>query len=97
MCNFRNGDYLAFDGDLNRPVEVVNWLTGTDALEVVGIVEEVTEDMLDNIIELEDDVLVFFYDEEDGDVDDIMTAMESIGKPKQLSLEVFIIGRSPIS
>ena len=36
--------------------------------------------MLDNIIELEDDVLVFFYDEEDGDVDDIMTAMESIGK-----------------
>ena len=37
--------------------------------------------MLDNIIELEDDVLVFFYDEEDGDVDDIMTAMESIGKP----------------
>ena len=38
---FRNGDYLAFDGDLNRPVEVVNWLTGTDALEVVGIVEKV--------------------------------------------------------
>ena len=75
---FRNGDYLGFDGDISRPVEVVNWLTGTDALEVADVVEKVTEDMLENIIELEDDVLAFFYDEEDGDVDDIMTAMESI-------------------
>ncbi len=75
---FRNGHFLTFDGDISNPVAIVNWLTGTDALEVDGIVEQVTQDMLDNIIELEDDVLVFFYDEEDGDVEEIMDAMESI-------------------
>ena len=75
---FRNGHYLAFDGNINDPVDIVNWLTGTDALEVEDVVEQVTEDMLENIIELEDDVLVFFFDEEDGDVEDIMEAMEAI-------------------
>ena len=45
--------------------QVINWLGGTDVLEVEGVIEMVTEDMLDNIIESEDDVLVFFYDEEE--------------------------------
>ena len=55
---FRNGHFLAFVGDMKNTVEVQGWLTDTDALEVEGIVEQVTEDMLTNIIELEDDVLV---------------------------------------
>ena len=37
--------------------QVINWLGGTDVLEVEGVIEMVTEDMLDNIIESEDDVL----------------------------------------
>ena len=75
---FRNGHFLAFVGDMKNTVEVQGWLTDTDALEVEGIVEQVTEDMLTNIIELEDDVLVLFYDDEDGDMEEIMEAMETI-------------------
>jgi hypothetical protein len=75
---FRNGDFIVFEGDLTNPIEIINWLGGTDALEVEGAVEQVTEDMLSNIIQSEDDVLAFFYIDGDGDVEDMMTAMESI-------------------
>ena len=75
---FRNGNFLPYTGDLKNTIEMSGWLTGTDALEVEGIVEQVTEDMLKNIIELEDDVLVLFFDEEDGDIEEIMEAMETI-------------------
>ena len=73
---FRNGHFLGFEGELANPMQVINWLGGTDVLEVEGLIEVVTKDMLDNIIESEDDVLVFFYDKEE--TDDIEEIMESL-------------------
>ena len=39
---------------------------------------QVNSDMLLNIITLEDDVLVFFYDREDKDAEDILNELETI-------------------
>ncbi len=75
---FRNGHYLGYDGDLMNRLQVLNWLSGTDALEIENVIEDVTEDMLANIVESEDDVLAFFYKEEDGDAEDMLLAMENI-------------------
>eukprot|EP00092_Neocalanus_flemingeri_P058940 GFUD01070340.1.p1 GENE.GFUD01070340.1~~GFUD01070340.1.p1 ORF type:complete len:2430 (-),score=751.56 GFUD01070340.1:121-7410(-) len=75
---FRNGDFQTFSGDLNSEVAILNWLSDIETLEIAGVIEEVNSDMLGNIIRLEDDVLVFFYDPEDKDSEDIILELETI-------------------
>merc|ERR1719507_1094848 len=75
---FRNGDFQAFTGDLKNEINVLNWLSDIETLEIPGVIEEVNSDMLLNIVTLEDDVLVFFYDPEDKDSEDILNELETI-------------------
>ena len=75
---FRNGNFQAYDGDLTSEVSILNWLSDIETLEIPGVIEEVNSDMLSNIIKLEDDVLVFFYDPEDKDSEDIIIELETI-------------------
>jgi len=75
---FRNGDFATFTGDLTNEINVLNWLSDIETLEIPGVIEEVNSDMLSNIIALEDEVLVFFYDKEDRDTEDILTELETI-------------------
>ena len=49
---FRNGDFLAFTGDLTNEINVLNWLSDIETLEINGVIEEVNTDMLSNIIAL---------------------------------------------
>ena len=45
----------------------------------LGKIEQVNEDMLRNIIESEDDVVVFFHDDSDEDeIEEILTGLETI-------------------
>ena len=74
----RNGDFQAFTGDLKNEINVLNWLSDIETLEIPGVIEEVNSDMLLNIVTLEDDVLVFFYDTEDKDSEDILNELETI-------------------
>lgn len=67
-----------FAGDLGSEVAILNWLSDIETLEIAGVIEEVNSDMLGNIITLEDDVLVFFYDPEDKDSEDIILELETI-------------------
>ena len=75
---FRNGHYLAFEGDIKNSAYVLNWLSDMEALEIPGVIEKVRMEMLENIIESEDDVLVFFYDEDDKNVEDILEELETV-------------------
>ena len=78
LAIFRNGNFQAYSGDLTSEVDILNWLSDIDTLEIPGVIEEVNSDMLNNIIKLEDDVLVFFYDAEDKDSEDIIVELETI-------------------
>ena len=78
LAIFRNGNFQAYSGDLTSEVDILNWLSDIDTLEIPGVIEEVNSDMLNNIIKLEDDVLVFFYDSEDKDSEDIIVELETI-------------------
>ena len=75
---FRNGLYQSYAGDLGSELAILNWLSDIETLEIPGVIEEVNSDMLANIIRLEDDVLVFFYDPKDKDAEDIILELETI-------------------
>lgn len=47
-------------GDLEDEDEVLAWITDEDTLEIPGRIEEVNARMLDNILEENDHVVVFF-------------------------------------
>jgi hypothetical protein len=75
---FRNGLYQSYTGDVNSELAILNWLSDIETLEIPGVIEEVNSDMLGNIIRLEDDVLVFFYDIKEKDAEDIILELETI-------------------
>ncbi len=57
LALFRNGDHCTtYTGSLDSEVEIWNWISDIETIEVEGIIEEVNIDMLQNIIELEDEV-----------------------------------------
>ena len=61
LALFRNGGHCtAYTGSLDSEVEIWNWISDIETIEVSGIIEEVNIDMLQNIIELEDEVMTLY-------------------------------------
>ena len=57
LALFLNGGHCTlFAGSLDSEVEILNWISDIETIEVEGIIEEVNIDMLQNIIESEDEV-----------------------------------------
>ena len=57
----RNGDFIAYEGDLESELDMLEWLTDRSTLSLSGHVEEVNPDMLTRLIEDETDVVVLIY------------------------------------
>lgn len=51
---------LLYTGDLDDEDEVLSWITDEDTLEIPGKIEEVNAKMLENILDENDYVVVFF-------------------------------------
>ena len=61
LALFRNGGHCTtYTGSLESEVEILNWITDIDTIEIEGLIEEVNIDMLQNIIESEDEVKLIF-------------------------------------
>lgn len=60
LAFFRNKDPLIYTGDLDDEDEVLSWITDEDTLEIPGKIEEVNTRMLENILDENDYVVVFF-------------------------------------
>lgn len=60
LAFFRNKDPLIYTGDLDDEDEVLSWITDEDTLEIPGKIEEVNARMLENILDENDYVVVFF-------------------------------------
>ena len=57
LALFRNGGHCnPFPGNIESEVEILNWISDIETIEVEGIIEEVNIDMLQNIVESEDEV-----------------------------------------
>ncbi|XP_034245365.1 uncharacterized protein LOC117647614 isoform X2 [Thrips palmi] len=75
---FRNKEPLTYKGDLEDEDEVLAWITDEDTLEIPGRIEEVNARMLDNILDENDHVVVFFYKEGDKKSQKVLAELENI-------------------
>ncbi|XP_057338837.1 uncharacterized protein LOC130676540 isoform X4 [Microplitis mediator] len=78
LAFFRNKEPLLYDGDLEDEDEVLSWLTDENTLEIPGKIEEVNIKMLENILDENDYVVVFFYKEGDKKSQKILQELENI-------------------
>uniref|UniRef100_A0ABD2XLF9 Thioredoxin domain-containing protein n=1 Tax=Trichogramma kaykai TaxID=54128 RepID=A0ABD2XLF9_9HYME len=78
LAFFRNKELLLFKGDIEDEDEVLSWLTDENTLEIPGKIEEVNGKMLENILEENDYVVVFFYKEGDKKSQKILQELENI-------------------
>lgn len=60
LAFFRNKEPLIFKGDIEDEDEVLSWITDEDTLEIPGKIEEVNAKMLENILEENDYIVIFF-------------------------------------
>lgn len=60
LAFFRNKEPLIYTGNLDDEDEVLSWITDEDTLEIPGKIEEVNAKMLENILDENDYVVVFF-------------------------------------
>ncbi|XP_011311794.1 uncharacterized protein hlk isoform X3 [Fopius arisanus] len=78
LAFFRNKEPLIYSGDLEDEDEVLSWLTDENTLEIPGKIEEVNSKMLENILDENDHVVVFFYKEGDKKSHKILQELENI-------------------
>ncbi|XP_054003496.1 uncharacterized protein LOC128889677 isoform X2 [Hylaeus anthracinus] len=78
LAFFRNKEPLIFKGDIEDEDEVLSWITDEDTLEIPGKIEEVNAKMLENILEENDYIVVYFYKEGDKKSQKILQELENI-------------------
>ncbi|XP_076175172.1 hulk isoform X2 [Ptiloglossa arizonensis] len=78
LAFFRNKEPLIYKGDIEDEDEVLSWITDEDTLEIPGKIEEVNGKMLENILEENDYIVVFFYKEGDKKSQKILQELENI-------------------
>ena len=88
---FNGGDDLE-----NSAAAALNWLTDVDTMEIDGRIERVNEDMLANVIESEDDVLVFFHggggdDFDENELEETLDVLEALDDDLATEQEVEFI------
>ena len=91
---FNGGDDLE-----NVAAAALNWLTDVETMEIDGRIERVNEDMLANVIESEDDVLVFFHgssdDFDENELEETLEVLEALDDDLATEQEVEFI-RYPV-
>merc|ERR1712088_1209915 len=78
LVYFRNGNPLAFDGDLKSEESVLEWLVDDDNRELEDEIEAVNFRMLDKLLETSPLMAVFFYDDECVECETILDQLENI-------------------
>ncbi|XP_018017937.1 uncharacterized protein LOC108674456 isoform X2 [Hyalella azteca] len=75
---FRNGEALVYKGNLKDEQKVLGWLTDEDTLEIPNKIEEVNERMLERLLNVSSNLVVFFYDDADKYSRKILVELENI-------------------
>ncbi|KAK3864390.1 hypothetical protein Pcinc_029923 [Petrolisthes cinctipes] len=77
LVYFRKKTPLVYDGDLLDEEKVFKWLTSQDVFEIKDEIEEVNRKMLEKLLDENDFVAVFFY-EENAKCQEVLTELEKI-------------------
>ncbi|XP_074599634.1 hulk isoform X2 [Brevipalpus obovatus] len=78
LMYFRNGNPLLFDGDLRNEDSVLEWLIDDDNRELQDEIEDVNGRMLDKLVDESPFLVVFFYDDDCAECDEVLKELEKI-------------------
>ncbi|XP_077298088.1 hulk isoform X2 [Arctopsyche grandis] len=78
MVYFRNGNPLLFEGDLQNEESMLEWLVDDDNRELADEIEAVNDRMLDRLMDESPLLVVFFFDDDCPECDDILESLEQI-------------------
>ncbi|XP_054090915.1 uncharacterized protein LOC105221368 isoform X2 [Zeugodacus cucurbitae] len=78
LVYFRNGNPLLFEGDLQNEQSVLEWLIDDDNRELADEIEEVNERMLDRLMAESTLLVVFFYEDDCTECEEILEELEEI-------------------
>merc|ERR1711915_279530 len=75
---FKNEEFIKYDGDLTQEIAVLRWLTSEETLDIPEKIEEVNEIMLSKRIKSEENIFVFFYEDDDIFAQRLLKFMETL-------------------
>ena len=75
---FKNEEFVKYEGDLTQEIAVLRWLTSEETLDIPEKIEEVNEIMLSKRIKSEENIFVFFYEDDDIFAQRLLKFMETV-------------------
>lgn len=78
LAYFRKGTPVYYEGSLSDAEGVLDWLTSQDMIELKNEIEEVNKKMLDKLLQENDFISIYFYDDECPTCDEILRGLELI-------------------
>ncbi|XP_037043198.1 uncharacterized protein LOC119079410 isoform X3 [Bradysia coprophila] len=78
LVYFRNGNPLIFEGDMQNEQSVLEWLIDDDNRELADEIEEVNDRMLERLLDESSLLVVFFYDDDCAECEEILEELEEI-------------------
>ncbi|KAJ6641164.1 hypothetical protein Bhyg_06099, partial [Pseudolycoriella hygida] len=69
---------MLYDGDLHQHDKILAWLTSQDVFEIKNEIEEVNRKMLDKLLEENEFLTVYFYEEGHPDSAAVLEKLENI-------------------
>jgi len=69
---------VIYDGDLLDDEKILEWLTSQDVFETKDAIEEVNRKMLEKILEENEFVVVYFYEDDCNECDEVLEGLEMI-------------------
>ncbi|XP_066902828.1 uncharacterized protein hlk isoform X1 [Halyomorpha halys] len=78
LVYFRKKMPLIYDGDLSDEDKVLAWLTSQDIFELRNEIEEVNRKMVDKLLDENEYLAIYFYDETSSEHDEVLELLEKI-------------------
>ncbi|XP_058464962.1 uncharacterized protein LOC131438746 isoform X2 [Malaya genurostris] len=78
MVYYRKQIPMLYDGDLHDHARVMNWLTSQDVFEIKNEIEEVNRKMLNKLLDENDFLAIYFYEEDHAESEAVLEKLELI-------------------
>ncbi|XP_059471929.1 uncharacterized protein LOC132194579 isoform X6 [Neocloeon triangulifer] len=78
LIYYRKKTPLVYDGDFHDTDRILGWLTSQDIFELKNEIEEVSRKMLDKLLEENDFVAVYFYEEDSPICEKVLAELETV-------------------
>ncbi|XP_065338912.1 uncharacterized protein hlk isoform X6 [Cloeon dipterum] len=78
LIYYRKKTPLVYDGDFHDTDRILGWLTSQDIFELKNEIEEVSRKMLDKLLDENDFVAVYFYEEDSAICEKVLAELETV-------------------